>query len=59
MEKWVKYKDRESIVEIFSQNGQEMVRELWPEKEPREHATSLMNAGYEILDREVFWTSAE
>lgn len=55
-EKWVKYKGRESIVEIFEQHGVKFVHELWPAHEPKEHATFWDEAGYEILDREVFWT---
>lgn len=56
-ELWVKYKGRESIVEVFDLDGKKLVRELWPEREPREHACRWDDAGCEVLDREVFWTA--
>ena len=56
-EMWATFKKRESIVEVFEIDGVEMVRELWPIKEPREHSTTLKQSGLVKLDKQVHWTT--
>ena len=54
---WAKYLGRESIVEVFDHMGNVWVRELWPMKEPREHATPFYGGGLELSSREIYWTN--
>lgn len=56
---WASYKGRESIVERFIWKDKILVREIWPNWEPREMASIWDGCGLVELDREVWLTTEE
>lgn len=56
MLRWVRYGKRESIVERFRAKGKWWVREIYPRREPREHAVPWRGAGYRTMKRKVYLT---